>query len=216
MTSELGTSPTADTRPDPLEPRRRLTLRGIRRIAILLVVVSLASASALGIWSLLTWSFGDAQWKIIATTAAFGGFSLTALCHLTIARRAYRFVGHIGLLVSAAALFLALCCVWGPFDQWVATAFAATTVLAFCFAHANLLLIFAESRSRVVRVALWTTIGAIAVTAAMICAPIIDWRVVDRLVSEEQWFRALGAVAILDVLGSIVLPIANQLRRRPA
>jgi 4-amino-4-deoxy-L-arabinose transferase-like glycosyltransferase len=79
-------------------------------------------------------------------------------------------------------------------------------------AHANLLLLLAERRNPVLRTALFITVGFIALLAILIILPIATEGDIPGENGEFYW-RILGVVAILDVLGTIVLPVINRFTR---
>lgn len=191
-------------------------LKDIRRVAIVFIIVSLSIAALVGIVTLLTAEFGEIQVKIILTTLLVAGFSITALCHLAVVGRTLRIVGFVGIAMSALALITGIVLIWGGFDNWNAVlenalkAFAVFGVLAVSLAHANLLLLLEQRRNPALRIALFSTVGLIAVLAVLILLPILSD---GRIGESELYWRTLGVVAILDVLGTIVLPVVGRLTR---
>jgi len=79
-------------------------------------------------------------------------------------------------------------------------------ILAVAFAHAALLLRI-ETTSVVVRSVRHVTLGIIALTAALLLSITMAPTVVGA-----AWM-ALGILAVLDVLGTIGLPILHQITR---
>lgn len=198
-----------------------LALRGLRRIGIIAIIVSLSLTALVGIITLLTASFGEVQAKVILTTLLVAAFSITALCHLSVVERALRIVGWVGIGMSGLALILGTVLIWGSWSNWnetwddVLKVFATVAVLAVSLAHANLLLLLAERRSAVLRVALFTTVGLIVLLALLIILPIVTEGEIPGDNGELYW-RVLGVVAILDALGTIVLPVINRVTRGTA
>lgn len=190
----------------------------LRRIAIIFIIVSLSLTALVGIVTLLTASFGEVQGKIILTTLLVAGFSITALCHLAVAGRALRVVGYVGIAMSAAALITGAILIWGGWLNWgqeweiLLKTFAVVAILAVSLAHANLLLLLEGRRSRLVRIGLFTTVAMIGLLAILIILPIVtDGRIPGD--NGEPYFRFLGVVAILDALGTIVLPVIARFTR---
>ncbi|KQO99778.1 hypothetical protein [Leifsonia sp. Leaf264] len=189
-----------------------------RRIAVIAIVVSFSITALVGILSLLVGSLGDVQWRILSTTSLVGTFSVLALCHLAVVAGAYRWIAAAGLLVSALALLIGLGMIWAP-DDWGFRStlgwqsFGITAILAVSAAHANLLLILGRRRRAVVRIGLWVTIGLIALLATLLVLEIAtEWGI-----SSDGFTRLIGTVAILDVLGTVVVPVlAIFLRDDPA
>ncbi|MER3394956.1 MAG: hypothetical protein RIA38_08325, partial [Microcella pacifica] len=164
-----------------------------------------------GIIALLGGDFGETQGKILLTTVLFGAFSITALCHLAIADRAMRIVGVSGLLASGVALVTGLVLVWRDWDaqdgglDWLKI-FAAAGILAVSFAHANLLLLLAGRRRAAIRWGLAATLVAIAVVAVMLIIPVVSDGEIPGQEGDLYW-RVFGVIAILDVLGTVVVPV---------
>jgi hypothetical protein len=191
-----------------------MTLRTARRIAIIAIIVSLSLTALIGIITLLSGDFGETQGKVLLTTLILAGFSITVLCHLAVVGRALRVVGFVGFAVSAVALVAGLILIWSDLSdsEGVWKTFGVFGILSFSFAHANLLLLLGQRRNTVVRALLYTTVAIIGVVALMICLPILTDG--DIPGSNGDWYwRLLGVVAILDVLGTIVLPITGRFLR---
>lgn len=194
------------------------SLKSVRRVAIIFIIVSLAIAALFGIVTLLTGEFGEVQGKILLTTLLLAGFSITALCHLAVVGRALRVVGFAGIVVSALAFISGAVLIWRPWDNWsdsweaTLKAFAVFAILAASLAHANLLLLLAERRNPLVRIGLFVTVGLIALLALLIIIPVVTEGEIPGDNGEPYW-RFLGVVAILDVLGTIVLPVLGRFLR---
>jgi hypothetical protein len=193
------------------------TLKGIRRIAIVFIIVSLSITALVGIVTLLTASFGEVQAKVLLTTLLMAGFSITALCHLAVVGRALQVVGFVGIATSALAFFTGAYLIWSSWDNWsqswesVLKTFAVLGVLAVSLSHANLLLLLAGRRNPLIRTGLFVTVGLIGLLAALIIVPIVTNGEIPG--ENELYWRFLGVVAILDVLGTIVLPVINRFAR---
>jgi hypothetical protein len=195
-----------------------MRLKGIRRVAIIFIIVSLGIAALFGIVTLLTGDFGEIQGKILLTTLLLAGFSITALCHLAVVGRALRIVGFAGIVMSVLAFITGAVLIWRSWDNWsdgwetTLKAFSVFAILAASLAHANLLLLLAERRNPAVRIGLFITVGLIALLALLIILPIVTEGEIPGDDGEPYW-RALGVVAILDVLGTIVLPVLGRFLR---
>lgn len=194
-------------------------VRGLRRAAIVVVIVSLLLAGVLGIVALLSGEFGETQGRILLTTLAVAAFGLTALCHLAIASHRFRVVGYIGIAASVAALIPALVLIWSWFDLSESTgdwfrALGVLTILAVTLAQANLLLRSASSTRRIVHVGLTITLAAAAIVAIMLWLPILTEGEIPG--SDTGYWRFFGVIAIVDVIGTIAVPIIGLVvRGRP-
>ncbi|GAA1941471.1 hypothetical protein [Agromyces allii] len=194
-------------------------LRGYRRTAIVVLVASLSITAVVGIVTLLSGEFGEVQGRVLGTTLLIAGASILALCHLTVVARPVRLVGFIGLGASAVVLVIGLVLIWTPwYDNgggWPAELwrwFGITSIVAVSLAHANLLLQLSGRRRRAVRIALWITLAAIAVVAVLLVIPLLtDWKIPGD--DGETYWRWFGVVAIIDALGTVVLPVVALLVR---
>lgn len=187
-------------------------VQSIRRIAIIVVIVSLSASALIGIVTLLTGEFGEAQGRTMMTTLVIGIFGVLSLCDLAVAGKRYQWAGLVGILASAVALAVSLYLIWAEYDPdaadlWKVLAIASITAISF--AHANLLLLLADRRRTAVRVGLWVTIGLIAVLAVLLALLVLT----DGDIGSDGYTRLVGTVAILDVLGTIVVPVIGAILR---
>ena len=95
-----------------------------------------------------------------------------------------------------------------PCDLW--RWFAITSIIALSLAHANLLLLLAGRRRRVVRIALAVTLAAIAVVALLLVLPLLSEREIPGA-DGGAYSRTFGVIAIIDALGTVVLPVVALL-----
>jgi hypothetical protein len=197
------------------------TIRGIRRIAVIAIIVSLSITALIGIFTLLSGDFGETQGKILGTTLLVAAFSITTLCHLAVVGRALRVVGYAGIAVSIVALITGALLIWSDWDDFelagdMLRVFVAFSILAVSFAHANLLLLLGERKRPVIRIGLLVTVALIAVVAVLLIIPIATDGEVPGENGDNYW-RVFGVFAILDVLGTVVLPVMSIfLRDEPA
>lgn len=173
-------------------------IQDLRKPIVTTLVVSFSVAACLGVLALLGSDFGETQARVLVTTAVVGVESVALLCYLSLADHRLAAVGVVGGLVSLVATALALALTWGgPGEPWVELGVAVT--VAASLAQASLL-ISTAGRPRVTGgVAL--TLVAIAVVAVMVIVPLTGLAAADG----GGYWRVLGAVAILDVLGTVVL-----------
>lgn len=194
-------------------------VRGLRRAAIVVVIVSLVLAGVIGIFALLSGEFGETQGRILLTTLAVAAFGLTALCHLAIASQRFRIVGFVGIAASVAALVPALVLIWSWYDLSASTsdwfrALGVLTILAVTLAQTNLLLRSASSPRPIVRIGLTVTLAAAAIVAIMLWLPILTEGEIPG--SDTGYWRIFGVIAIVDVIGTIAVPIIGLVvRGRP-
>lgn len=196
-------------------------VRGVRRAAIIAIIVSLAIAALLGIIALLSGEFGELQGRVLLTTLTVAAFGTTALCHLAVVTRAVRIVGFVGIGASVGAALCALVLIWYDWSadsSWDSAegwwkGLGVLAVVAVSLAQANLLLLLAARPQPLIRVALAVTLGAIALVAIAIIVPILTDGEIPGDQGEVYW-RITGVIGILDALGTIALPILGLVLRR--
>lgn len=215
MTTELamsgaptntGPTPTGPTNTEP----RSVLVRGVRRAAVITIIVSLSLTALLGIVVLFTGDFGEVQGRILLTALLVAGFSIVALCDLALAGRALRVAGLVGVGVALVALVLGLIVIWrdwsgGGFGE-ILRAFAIAGIWSVSLAQANLLLLLAHRRRFPIRAGLGATCLFILITATLVSLPILTNGEIPGEAAPDYW-RAFGVVVILDALGTIVVPV---------
>jgi hypothetical protein len=206
-----------EAQPAPV-PDPRTGVRGARRAAIIAIVASLSVTALVGIVVLLTGVNNEVLSKILGTTLVLAAFSVTSLCHLAVVGKAPQIVGFVGIVASGLAFVAAEVLLWSNNDlstDWSQNWFRALgvlTVLALSLAHANLMLLLQSRERRIVRIGLRVTLALIALVAIGIWIPILDNGTFPDSNSDWYW-RAFGVLAILDVLGTIVLPVTGAILR---
>jgi hypothetical protein len=189
-------------------------LFAIRRVAVVCIVVSLSLTAVIGIITLLGGDLGQAQSRVMLTTLVVGAFSVLALADLAVAGRRFQWCGYVGIAAAVAGLVMGLYQVWSESElgETFWKSFGIATVLAASFAHANLLLLLGGRRRALLRAGLWSTVGLIAVLTGMVVALILT----DGDIGTDAYARILGTVAILDVLGTVVVPVLSRFLRDEA
>jgi len=185
---------------------------GITRAMLRVSVACLTVAALIAIAALLGGDYGDTEARISLTVLAIAVYNVTGMAGVALARdRAAGWVGGLCAAASAIAFVLALAAIWWEvFDDGdedgAIRAWGIATVLAVSLAQASLLL----SRRRpydgdTVRAIRAGTLIAIAAVAILVIVAIAGGDVSDG------YWRLLGAVAVLDVLGTILVPIVRRL-----
>ncbi|KAA1427180.1 hypothetical protein [Nocardioides antri] len=184
-------------------------MKDLRRVVVTLVIGSFTLAALMGIAVLLgAGGFGETQWRVLATTVAVGVTSVALLCHLGLAGRSHAWVGLLGAAVALVAFGSSLELIWGTADTF--TLWSASGTIAATLAQVSLLLTVAARRD--LDWLLVPTLAAAVLVAAMIVGPILNESAPDG----DGYFRLLGVLAILDVLGTLVLIALAVFGRRPA
>jgi len=173
----------------------------IRRIAATLTIGSFSIAALMGIAALLAGgSFGEGEARILLTTLIVGCASICMLCYIATAGTRWAMVGLAGGIAVVLPVATALVLVWSDWDdvpEGLLKTFGVGVVVAVTLAQICLLLGVAGARPGL-RLVLTGTVVLAAVLAALISSLILG-----TIENDDIW-RLLGVIAILDVLGTLV------------
>ena len=177
----------------------------VRRAIVTVTIVSFTVAALLGVLALLGGDFGDTQVRVLLTTVTVGVVSIAVLCYLSTAGTPFQVVGALGGAAVLVPLGAALVLIWaedqlGSNDDAFFQAFGVGAVVAGTLAQACLLLAIAYRKSPVVRVLLAVTLVLAGLLAAILSGLILGAEAEGDVVA-----RAIGVIAILDVLGTVVV-----------
>lgn len=177
----------------------------VRKVIVRVTIGSFSVAALMGIAALLgAGSFGDTEGRILLTTLLVGVVSIAVLCYLATAGLPSQPVGVAGGVAVLVPFVTGLLMTWGDVQQGpgegVLRTFGVGAIVAGTLAQASLLLPLARSAASGVRRLLAVTLFFAAVLALMTSAMVLgaDTR-------GDGFYRVLGVVAILDVLGTVVV-----------
>ena len=174
------------------------------------LIVALSISAVIGIYIFLFGEFGDIETKLLITTLAIGGYSLTGLCCSTIYNRKELFIlSIVGMLISVIGLILAIISIWEIVDPLdIVHETMISIILAVSFGHISLLFLV-KPKKDYIKHTLYSTILFIIIVAVMLIITImIEFKI------EEFFWRLLGVFAILDVLGTITTPLLNKIKEK--
>lgn len=172
-------------------------------------IITVVLSALMGAGFLLFGTFNETTVRILLTTLLLGGVSLLGLVSGNNQNGAIKFAG-IATAIGAGLLWMAL--VWEviSLDNEFTVRFAVIlSIVAFALAHMSILS-KSTSKDGIVRGVFWLVIALIAGVAGMLIYAVMLDQIFD--VSVTFW-RVLGALAVLDVAGSIALPILNKVRK---
>jgi hypothetical protein len=157
----------------------------------------------------LTGNLGDIEARILLTTITAAAFSLTGMgASARFYRGSWTWVGAAGIAASAVALVMAVVGIWvEPGSEAFLRTLLVAMILATALAYASVLLLV-RPQHRAVSIALLAILAVLAGVAGML----IILAVFD-LNYRDWYFRALGALGILTVLGTLVTPLLNRVVR---
>lgn len=180
----------------------------LARALLLTVIAALCIAALVAIGLLLFGNFGETEGKILLTTLAIAGYSLLGLAATTALGRETFWLGSLGLGVSAIGFVLFVSLIWiNPQGDLLGRLMGTFLVLAIAIAHAALLLLLTRrGGERGVLAVRRLTLLTSSALSLMIIFPIVSgWE------PGQLYARAMGAVAVLTVLGSLLVPVLRKL-----
>jgi len=199
------------------------TIKGVRRIAIWTVIISLVVTALIGIYTIVGGEFGETQSKVMLTTLAVAGFSILALCHLAVFGRDVKVFGWVGIGTSGVALGLAATLIWWnwsdmmyqPSDLYLnlTKSFAVSALVAVSLAHANLMLLLQNSSLRWIRTALSVALVFITIVPALVIPVLLTDGTFPPMSFQDVYWRFFGVILILDALATIALPVTTLIVR---
>lgn len=196
-----------------LHPARHETKerrRTLLRVFAVMAVSALCLAALVSIAIFLFGSFGETETRLLATALAVAGYSLTGLAAATRIGRRPGWLGPLGIGVSGFGFFLTTSLIWvAPEGDLLSRLAGSVTVLAIAIAHASLLLPRHPDR-RVTASVLAATLAMLALLAAMLITLMLF-----ALEPGDWYFRWLGVVAVLTVLGTLLVPILRKSVAKP-
>ncbi len=177
----------------------------VRKAIVRVTIGSFSVAALMGIAALLgAGGFGETEGRILLTTLLVGVVSITVLCYLATAGRPSQPVGVAGGVAVLVPFVTGLLMTWGDVQQGpaegVLRTFGVGAIVAGTLAQASLLLPIAQSAASRLRRLLAATLFFAAVLALMTSAMVLGADTGD-----DGYYRVLGVVAILDVLGTVVV-----------
>jgi hypothetical protein len=180
----------------------RTTKSDLRRAVLAVTIASFSLAALMGIMALLSdGDFGEGELRILVTTVVVGCASVLSLACLVPLETRWAPVSVAGFLLTLATAVLALAMIWASSDSWGDGALKTLGVgitLSVTLAQVCLLLGVSVRRPSV-GLMVWLTVAVAALLAGQVIVLIVG----DTEPGDGYW-RLLGVVAILDVLGTLV------------
>ncbi len=174
----------------------------IRRWIVRTTIGSFSLAALMGIAALLGGDFGETQGRILLTTVLVGVVSIAVLCYLAATGGRWQLVAVAGGVVVVLPTVTGLIMIWGNpqgVDDWIIKTFGVGAIVAATLAQASLLLALAGTARGLVARLLPGTLVMAAGLAVMTSALVLRFEP-----QGDGYYRVLGVVAILDVLGTVV------------
>ena len=178
------------------------------RIALITLVSSLIASAVIGIIIVLVEDFGETQIKILGTVAAVAAFSLISLPSLfNLEKQRYQLIARPGIFMALVFFLLILIIIWGSEDfgnELIGKSTFTAGVVAVGLNHI-LLLFIAQTNARAILFCQKLTSLIIFLVGSILIGTIWSEEMPDAL------FRGLIILVILDVLGTISLPVLSRI-----
>jgi hypothetical protein len=215
-----------------LTEQHKLFWGKVKPLVFKTIIGSIIIAALVGVAAMVFGDFNRLSLTLILITVIISSFALLAWYDADVSSKRSHHFAIIGLSVSFALLFIGIAkvvfpeiatatvdeygyssssyssddrwAVWGAFTQWVGIVF----VTRFALLHAHLLMnIHRRYSTPILQVVAKITFGLIALVAFLLTLPLL-FTTVDF---DETYWRLTGGVIILDVLGTILIPITHGL-----
>ena len=182
------------------------------KAGLFVLLGALLVGAVIGIVALLTGTFNETARKIVLTAlamAAFPTLSMPSLMHLE--HKRFQFAAGLGSATAALALIMLLAIIWSvvyldsePFVK----IFGTVGIMAFASNHLGLMLFITNGR-RIVRACMGGTVLLLTVAASLLIVAI--WAEIGA----DGFWRSMGTLLILDVLGTLGTPIVARIATQP-
>lgn len=184
----------------------------VRRAVAAVTIVAFSIAALLGVVALVGGdTFGDDEARVLLTTVQVGAVSIAVLSYLATSGTSFQAVGVLGGLVVLVPLVTGLILIWtntdASSDDGLWKAFGVGAIVAATLAQACLLLVLATGEGTGVQVLLGLTLLVAGLLALVLSLIVLGLDVGDSEV------RAIGVIAILDVLGTVVVAALAKIDR---
>ena len=180
----------------------------VKRFLLVVLILSLVAAAVVGATIFIVGSAGDLEGRVLLTVLLLGFFSLTGLCAAVRLERGLAWLGWIGILVTLAGLGYSLLLVWEvvPVEGFDELKPALSLGVASAAAAYASLVLLARGPYRSVNLVAWLTVALVTAIAGALIALIVT-----EVEPSDEAERALGAVAVLTALATLLAPLLRKL-----
>ena len=184
-----------------------------------ILVVSLIVSALIGIFAIITGTFGTLEAKILSTTLTIFMFSISGLCCSTIYEiKKYKKISIIGIIISLISAIYTILIIWGVLDICIIFCknqnrntwriLWSLIILSCSSAHLSLILKI-DNKNDIVQK---TKLGAIVISLLLdFIILMLSWSIIQY---NDIYNRILIVLAILVTLGTIITPILNKIYKK--
>lgn len=177
-----------------------------RKLLLAAIVGALCLTAAIAVVVLLSGRFDDTSWRILGTTSALSFFGLLAVpVGMLLERRRAVALAYTSGALTGAAFLLTLVVIWRDWENGVGKLWGVTMTLALAAAQAAVV----EARRRDSDTAGISALVALSVLTGVLLATMGIAAILTE-VDDGTYYRALGALAVVDVL---LVTVTAVLRR---
>lgn len=186
-------------------------LQSPKKVALWLLIASVAISAGLGIWAILSGEFGELQGRVLLTTLTITGASVCGLaCGAYWETGRNRWLPGMGILLTLIGAGVVIFGIWyktSAIGFWKVA--ASICLVAIATAHVSLLsLARLNGRYR------WVMAAAYGLAYLLACLLIVAMFAESN---NSDWFpRLIGVVSILLAAVSLIVPIFHRLSRTEA
>ncbi len=172
------------------------------------LIVAFSISAVIGIFIFIFGDFGEIEVKLLLTTLAIGGYSLTGLsCSVIYIRNHLKIFSIIGIMTSIFACLITIITTWEIIDiDDIWKTMIIFIILSVTMAHISLLFQIRPKMNNIKYLLIATIIFISIVAIMLIKLTIFEFE-------EDEYFRTLGVFSILAILGTIATPIMNRINR---
>jgi hypothetical protein len=184
----------------------------IKRTLLRVAIAALCITALIAIVAVVSASFDETEGRILFTHVLVAVYCLLALAVATVGERLPVLTGA-GFATCTVGLVLAVIATWAdrvgePLTRWAFVFFVAS----FTLAHGALV----ESRRRESDGAAVRAISGATIAIGAVLGATLGVAIAAADDVSDTFLRVIGVMAVLDVLGTTVLPIARKIERSSA
>jgi predicted nucleic acid-binding Zn ribbon protein len=192
----------------------------LKKYFLITLTIALSISALLGIFIFIFGKIGEVQRKILLTMLSLGGFSITGLCaSILYDKRKFLFLSYSGMIASLFGFLYSLLLIWEIIKRHLNIFFVSVyssgfeeqkllfvlIIVSIALAHLCLILLAHKEKSSL-NIIIWIAAASTTIISLMLIGSIIlEWHI------EEPFYRALGILAILDILSTITIPVLNKI-----
>jgi len=192
----------------------------VRPLVFRTIIGAVVAAGLVGIIAVLIGDFGLVAVQLLLTIVVVVVFALLSWYDADVSSRRSGAFALASIITSMYLLVAGLAKTWllrsdpweyddastlvRQFSEWI----GLVAIARFALLHVHLLLVIhRRRRTALLRVVARATVGVIALLAALLSFPLL----VSDLDQPEALWRTIWVVVILDLLGTVVIPLSNAL-----